>query len=560
MENKLGKNLTRALALVFAVVALLATCMATACSCGTYRKSTFNYNHIAFRPSDLTAFNAAADKARSQLHASSPNPNAVAMALNQMAEELDKLMGDYSYINVEYSKNTEGQFKQYYIDYSDYYAQAQKTYFDVLYEALENPSCSAIFSQWSEADKKTVRERHNMMTGDYVTIQNEITRLETEYRSLTAAYSQEYAYAVEDILLDLVKQYIRLGEKTSYGNYPESAYADFGRTYEISEATALCNAVKTYIAPVIDDVYASITEREQTEIAMANSASLYPDEITRNRGYIERHASDVGSYMREAYGYLNECNLHYAATPTNNPNGVDGAFTTYLYKQEAPYIYQYCTGGYSDLMTFVHEFGHFTSFYINDANGGAELDVAEIQSQANEMLFMPYLSEIYGAAAGKAITKYELFNSLYWSVIMGCLLDEFQREIYASPASYEEDGTITALFERLLGEYGADAYGNAIGESNGIEFKYWWARVSHTITSPFYYISYAVSALPALVIFEDSQTAGRAKAIEEYNYIQENGDGSEGFSTLLAHAGVDSPFSSSTVRDLAEFLKRYVAA
>ena len=212
------------------------------------------------------------------------------------------------------------------------------------------------------------------------------------------------------------------------------------------------------------------------------------------------------------------------------------------------------TGGYGDISTFVHEFGHFTAYYNLGNTGAGTLDINEIQSQANEALFMPYYKKMYSEASAAKIEKQELFKSIFWSVLMGCLFDEFQRELYLKPHTYNTPQSVNALFDRLIEEYNATAY------IPRPQLRYWWAEVPHTFQSPFYYISYAVSQLPALIIYEDS-ISDRGAAIAEYNYIQNYGDGTYTFNTLLEKAGVKSPFEKETISSLATFLdSRLLAA
>ena len=550
----------RTIAFALAAAFLMTALLVAGCSCRTYRRDTFDYNDIKYERIDYEALETAFEQANSLVNG---NYISLVNASNTAVGYLNTLIGDYQYVYVEYAKDTEA-WRDEFTWISNAYSQATSLYYELLYNVLQSSNADRFFSGWSEEEKQLIVQRHEAMDDEYLALQTEITRLETEYNAIDTDDQKEYADEAAEILIDLVAAYNKLAAAEGYDNYMEYAYEnDYGRSYSPDDAERLCGYVKQYLAPLSDDVYAAISSANGAgRAAAANGLALplsanYTDYVALSENVLRGYFEEIGDYMTEAYDYLNECNLYYQATAANNPNGLTGAFTTFLYNNDAPYIYQYCSdnGSWSDISTFVHEFGHFTSYYVNGSSGGSDLDVAEIQSQANEMLFLPYYEQLFTNA--DALVMNELFSSLFWSVTMGCIFDEFQREIYTSPESYATADDINALFDRLLEEYNADWYGALLGSD--FDFTYWWAEVSHTFQSPFYYISYAVSALPALTIYEDSKT-DRAAAIAEYNYIQQYGNGVYTFGELLNNAGVASPFTESTLRSLADFIESEIAA
>ena len=550
----------RTIAFALAAAFLMTALLVAGCSCRTYRRDTFDYNDIKYERIDYEALESAFEQANSFVNG---NYISLVNASNTAVGYLNTLIGDYQYVYVEYAKDTEA-WRDEFTWISNAYSQATSLYYELLYNVLQSSNADRFFSGWSEEEKQLIVQRHEAMDDEYLALQTEITRLETEYNAIDTDDQKEYADEAAEILIDLVAAYNKLAAAEGYDNYMEYAYEnDYGRSYSPEDAERLCGYVKQYLAPLSDDVDAAISRASGAgRAAAANGlasplSANYTDYVALSENVLRSYFEEIGDYMTEAYDYLNECNLYYQATAANNPNGLTGAFTTFLYNNDAPYIYQYCSdnGSWSDISTFVHEFGHFTSYYVNGSSGGSDLDVAEIQSQANEMLFLPYYEQLFTNA--DALVMNELFSSLFWSVTMGCIFDEFQREIYTSPESYATADDINALFDRLLEEYNADWYGALLGSD--FDFTYWWAEVSHTFQSPFYYISYAVSALPALTIYEDSKT-DRAAAIAEYNYIQQYGNGTYTFGELLNNAGVASPFTESTLRSLADFIESEIAA
>lgn len=544
-------------AAMVALALLLVTVLAvsSACSCRIYSRKTFNFDAIVFEEVEESELANAITAVESRLGSSDLAVNG---ALGKVVDVINRIVGNYQYAYIQYLKDPSGNYKETYTRYSAMRTQAVSDYYGLLYKILQTNE--SLFGG-DEEFKAEVIAMHQTMDDEYVALQADVTALQTQYNEIDASAGEAFANEAADILVRLVAKNNEIAQKSGADSYEQVAYADYGRTYDTEAAERMCSYVKEYIGPLLDDAYASVQEASNNISSISDAASLTnaargADEIARNMSAVEAHAKEIGGYMSEPLAYMSECNLHYKATKAKDPNCTEGASTFWLAQYEAPYIYQYCSGGYSDLMTFVHEFGHFTAFYNLGGGASSDLDVAEIHSQANEMLFLPRLYEIYGNTVGDFLVKNELFDSLYWSVTMGCLLDEFQREIYSNTEVYSNADAINGLFESLMYEYNADGYGELLSANAGYDFnKYWWANVSHTFESPFYYISYAMSALPSLTIYEDGIEVSREVAIQEYNAIQAYGDGSISFEDVLTTAKVASPFFRTTVRDLATFLR-----
>ncbi len=538
--NKTAKKIT---AFALAVAFMITIVLAAACSCKRYKLDTFDYNAIEYQRPNYTALDRAFEKANKNVNGSAMT---LVDALNDVSERLNEMSFMFSYLSIEYNKDTV-RWRDDYLTLSAKYNEAFQKYYDLIYNILESDN-SSLLNGWSEEDKEFIRSRHEVMSDEYVMLSNEIDGLIAEYNALQGEESA-YAIAAAEILIELVAKNNELAVLEGYENYVDYAYESYyERDYTVEQVEELCESFKTYLSPKLGE-YADAGDGGTGQFF-----GISANDLDTGKALVREYATEIGNYMTEAYDYMEECNLHYTATLSGNPYGYTGAFTTWLYGYEAPYMYQMCTGGYGDISTFVHEFGHFTAYYNLGNTGAGTLDINEIQSQANEALFMPYYKKMYSEASAAKIEKQELFKSIFWSVLMGCLFDEFQRELYLKPQIYNTPQSVNALFDRLIAEYNATAY------IPRPQLRYWWAEVPHTFQSPFYYISYAVSQLPALIIYEDS-ISDRSAAIAEYNYIQNYGDGTYTFNTLLEKAGVKSPFEKETISSLATFLdSRLLAA
>ena len=133
-----------------------------------------------------------------------------------------------------------------------------------------------------------------------------------------------------------------------------------------------------------------------------------------------------------------------------------------------------------------------------------------------------------------------------YSLLSGCMEDEFQQEIY-SKADITLD-EINALYYRLSEEYGLrEAYGY-----RGTE----WVLVSHTFQTPLYYISYAASMVPSLELFYLEQSDKAAAKTAYFNIVMRDQYASLG--EVLAKNGLNSVFSEQTIAQIADILKQYI--
>lgn len=192
----------------------------------------------------------------------------------------------------------------------------------------------------------------------------------------------------------------------------------------------------------------------------------------------------------------------------------------------------------------MHELGHFTNYYLNPNCGWSvsdPLDLAEIDSQGLEMLLVSYYGDLFGGYAD-AMREQKILDGLY-SVISGCMEDEFQQEVYRNPGMTLEE--MNELYLRLAGEYGFGELYDYVGTE--------WVAIPHTFQSPMYYISYAVSMIPALELYVLLQEDADA-ASEAYHAILRRPAYSE-LRTITQENGLHDPIAPATIRYLADRLR-----
>ena len=284
------------------------------------------------------------------------------------------------------------------------------------------------------------------------------------------------------IYMKLVDIRTEFAKEAGYDNY--AAYADseeYNRDYTEAEAEQLHKDVKK-IAKTYYDNYYSSGEMNSSIPDMTEKKLL--DNLLKYSKLVDDMAGDSAQQM--VSGKL--------ITMGDEPGRQEGAFTTFIRKADCPFI-SMSLSGEQDFITLSHEFGHFVEYnnerQKNLLTDNDNIDLAEIASNGLQGLMTCFYDDIFKgqADAAKKITV----GTLLENVIDGCVEDEFQRAVYQNPDMDLEE--LNQLYAKTYAQYNTWA-----ADDPG----YAWVFISHNFESPMYYISYSVSALAALQIWNQS--------------------------------------------------------
>ena len=284
------------------------------------------------------------------------------------------------------------------------------------------------------------------------------------------------------IYLKLVDLRTEFAKEAGYDNY--AAYADteeYNRDYTEADVEQLHKDVKKIAKTYFDNYYSS-GELNSSMPDMTEKKLL--DNLMKYSELVDDMAGDSALQMTD----------EKLITMGDEPGRQEGAFTTYIRKAGCPFI-SMSLSGEQDFITLSHEFGHFVEYnnelQQNILTDKDNIDLAEIASNGLQGLMTCFYDDIFKgqADAAKKITV----GSLLENVIDGCVEDEFQRAVYKNPDMDLEE--LNKLYAKTYAQYNTWATDDP---------GYAWVFISHNFESPMYYISYTVSALAALQIWNQS--------------------------------------------------------
>ena len=375
----------------------------------------------------------------------------------------------------------------------------------------------------------TVTYRGEKWTGDRILSDPSLSA--EDFLTLYEAYLDRFNREAGGIFLELIAVRNDIAKTLGFDSYAEYRYACYDRDYSPEDAKRLAESVKTWIVPVFERMRADF---------YAGAGQVYGITLERDRTTpkIGEAILSILPELSEPWSYMISHEMYDLGTDTKR---MPGSFTTYFRAFGTPFLFSSWTNGFEMPATIAHEFGHFSSYFLNGEalKNGNSLDLAEIDAQGLELLSILRYDIMYSNLSDAA-QNVQLFYALY-ALIDGCMEDTFQQ------FAYGQDGM---TLERLNAEYGrlSEEYGLSV---LGIESRS-WTQIQHTFQSPFYYISYAASMSAALELFLMGRTDLDA-ARTAYRTILMRKGGAR-FSETLAAAGLSNPFDAETIKNTANEL------
>ncbi len=507
---------------------------------GSFQVLTYTYD---LTQEDVDAF-AALLAVCEQTVCSSEDREAVLECIQQTEDAFYHLQTQEQLAYIAYCVDGENELYQNAYSFSSEVSQdAYLQYMEMcqrIYAAADSVGRTVFFEDWTEADVAMMLA----YSGEVAELNKENDDILLAYRALGEG---ELETETGKLFLKMAENNNRIAKTFGYDNYMEYAYAlNYARDYTVEEAEQVRTYIKQYLVPLCQTAVESFLELQQNltlgEMLRMEKFLLRDADIANETAfhqYIASYPSEFSIRMNTLFD-----GEHAIVIPSGNETAYKGAFTVYLEDYDTPLCY--FGRGYQSVLTYAHEMGHFLSAYYS-AEQSVPLDVAELQSQGNEVMYLAYLLDgSFDSDYVCAIVNYSLY-SLLADIISTAVIDEFELAVYGNPNLSSDE--LDALMEQIVDSYGgAEWYGEYIGDA----VSYWKYVV---IESPAYYISYAMSGIAALELLGvavDNYAAGQ----QAYQTAVTDAATLGSFKQTLQRMGLSEPFEEAAYSEIAALVQK----
>ena len=429
-------------------------------------------------------------------------------------------------------KNTEASER--YLNAYDKFGDLYNLYIAACKEIYNtSPIRDELFADWSQADID------EMLSYDPATqeLRQKNEELLVELNDLP---DTEFMDRSAEIYALLVTNNNKIAKLSGYDNYYDYATKKvYGRDYGRADIEKFSSLIREYYLPNFDTVNNNWMKRYQSLSPMPQNCMydyLFEPFDQLDKNYLQGYIESFDGSMREGLEHMFE---NRNVIFTNSANSHPSAFQTYLHEIDTPFCLFGSEGQTTD--TLVHEMGHYYAALHNP--NISSIDLAETQSQGNEMLLLDYLGDNMLNSAYKTVRGYKLY--VYMAETIVCvIIDEFEREVYSLESV---EGYTSKDFDAIMAKVCEKYGGQAFIEENITDMDYYWRLVA--TNNPLYYISYAVSmteALNILTAVEQNTDTGR----EIYRKLIEDVEDDTTFLEAMEMVGLSSPFEKETYEQI----------
>ena len=461
---------------------------------------------------------------------------------------VDALDDQYSYLDTQnsianvlyYCDLNNEEASELYLACTELVTQANNDYLEMakeLYDA-EFPAKERFFEDWTELDLAMLQH----YTSEVMELRQRNSEIDVAYQDLQD--DKDMYTKMVPLYIELVQNNNRIAQIFGYDNYYEYAYElSYDRDYGSEEVSIMRDLVAEYLPDALQDAKTSfyagldtLSNTQQKKLSAFLYDSFQPSYVSLIEGYLGSLPEQVQEDMLDMF----DGNI---IVMDDTPSAMEGAFTTVISDEQ---MICFFGPGYMSPLTAMHEVGHYYGgkhVPLNDL----PLDLAEVQSQANEWLFMSYAADHMNFKLHNTTVDYKLYSDLV-TIIICVLIDEFEEQVYThSDIANLTGDDLDAIMEDVCEKYGGIEFVN----NNATDIQNYWRRV--VVDQPVYYISYAVSAIASINVYTIAEE-DYEQAIEVYRALIEEVDLEEGFLGNIKNAELDGPFDEDFYVQLKELL------
>ena len=362
-------------------------------------------------------------------------------------------------------------------------------------------------------------------------------------------FFEEHELEFDEIFDRLVYLRNKMARIMGYKDFIELGYYRMHRTDYDRDMIAVFreNMLNQYL-PKVDAIYKKQAELLGDNINYYNefliSSNKNPSLIVDGDGIISAGKKMYRELSNETGKFIDYMIDNQLFHVEKSENKAMGGYCTILYDYRQPFIFGNFNGSLDDVDTLTHEFGHAFQVYMSRHETIPELifptlDSCEIFSMTMEILTYPWMELFFGEDKDEYIRSH--YESFIKFIPYGCLVDDFQHEIYKRPDLSPEDRKL--LWRNLEKKYCPHrVYPSVEGkkELDVLERGGYWYRQGHIFKNPFYYIDYVLAEFCALE-FKKIMDEDWNLAWKKYLELSKLG-GRYSFTEIVKKANIKNPF------------------
>ena len=471
---------------------------------------------------------------------SSTDSDEVDAFFEELDDQFEYMESQYSIaMTLYYCDLNDSQASDLYLEVTDLVTDANDAYIQAA-RRIYLSDCmhkDVLFDDWTEQELEMLVK----YTDEIPALEKRNAEIEVEYQAM-----QDSSTMYEDMVplyIEMVQNKNRIAQIYGYDNFYDYAYdITYERDYGREEIAIMRSYVQSYLSDALGEAMESFVTNLNT---LSNTdrrfiSDFLSSDYTKNENLLLNYLSTLPSNTQTAL--LNMFNGDILLKQ-NASGAMEGAFTTTISEERCICFFG---PGYSNLLTVLHEGGHYYGGMYNNLND-IPMDLAETQSQGNEWLFIAYLLETSNNDCNRLIRDYKLYDDLA-TILICVIVDEFEERVYSHPdvASLDCDD-LDAIMADVCASYGGEEYLAEVAT----DIQNYWRLV--VVEQPVYYISYGVSAISAMSIFTQAQEDYDA-GVDAYVQVIESVTTDAGFLDNISQIGLDGPFDEDVYKAISKMV------
>lgn len=351
----------------------------------------------------------------------------------------------------------------------------------------------------------------------------------------------------------------RAAQKLGFPDFVDNAYLrqmriDYGK----KEVESFRAAVKSELVPVLAKLQA-----RQAKMLGVDKIRIYDSPILFRNGNpcpigtpeeifaaAKKMYHEMSADTKEFIDFMLENDL-FDCLARKGKSG--GGYCTTLPSYDMPFIFANFNGTSNDIDVLTHEAGHALAAYKSFGMEWPQLEspgmeTAEIHSMAMEHIAYKWMNLFFGDRTDDYIFMH-LCQGLTF-IPYGVTVDHFQHEVYPTAMKVAERNK---KWNELVSYYCPNI------SAEGVEYLEEgtrWQYQLHNYLYPFYYIDYCLAQTVAFQIYmlcEKDFRTGWATYMKLLSAA-----GTKTFPELIKYCGLKSPFEKETIREMAQYLDKFL--